>query len=151
MTKPKRRTRRERELSRLIKTKMTNGLSLYFSITLENLVDENNVRVCPEPIEFWARPFLEKEHRELMQSHFGLSEEEREAKQHEYAVALLSKVASKPPKGLPGFPKDFNKDTDDLEKAIVDAIGAKTEVNEMISSLLLSEHLASGGNRYFFR
>lgn len=147
MTIKKRRTRRERELSRLIKTKMTKALSLYFSIRLENLVDENNVRVCPEPIEFWARPFLEKEHRELMQSHFGLSEEEREANQHDYAVALLSKVASKAPKGLPGFPEQF----DDLEKAIADTLGPKTEVNEMIASLLLSEHLASGGNRYFFR
>lgn len=147
MTTKKRSTRRERELSRLIKTKMTKALSLYFFIELYNLVDENNVRVCPEKIEFWARPFLEKEHRELMQAHFGLSEEEREANQHAYAVALLSKVASVAPKGLPGFPEKF----DDLETAIADTLGPKTEVNEMIAQMLLSEHLASGGNRYFFR
>jgi hypothetical protein len=131
---------------------MTKGPSLKLEpIDLTRLVDDNDNRLCPEPIQFWARPFLEKEHRELMQSHFGLTDEEREARQHEYAVTLLSKVASKAPVGIPGFPADFDAKTDDLEKAVFDSLIEKTEVNEMIAQLLVSEHLASGGNRYFFR
>jgi len=152
MTIKQRRTRRERELSRLIRNKMTKQLSLKFNpIDLTSLVDENDVKLCPEPIKFWARLFLEKEHRELMQAHFGLTDEEREQKKHEYAVTLLSKIATKPPVGIPSFPSDFDPKTGDLAQAVYDSLIEKTEVNETIAELLIGEHLASGGNRYFFR
>jgi hypothetical protein len=152
MTIKQRRTRRERELSRLIKNTMTKPLSLKFNpIVLTQLVDDNDVQMCPETIQFWGRLFLEKEHRELMQAHFGLTDEEREEKKHEYSVTLLSKIAVKAPLGIPGFPKEFDPKTDDLEKAVHDALIEKTEVNETIAELLIGEHLASGGNRYFFR
>jgi len=131
---------------------MTKTLSLKFNpIDLTSLVDDNDNRICPEPIQFWARLFLEKEHRELMQSHFGLTDEERTERQHEYAVTLLSKIAAKAPVGIPGFPADFDPKKGDLQTAVFDALIDKTEVNETIAELLIGEHLASGGNRYFFR
>lgn len=123
------------------------GLSLYFALDLRALRDEKGQPVCPDLIEFWARPFLEKEHRELMQAHFTLSEEERKEREHEFNVEFISKVAAKAPKGIPGFPKTYKE----LPQAIKESLGEKTEVNEMIVSLLREEHLSAGGNRYFFR
>lgn len=123
------------------------SLSLYFTIDLRHLRDDDQKSVVPDIIQFWARPFLEKEHRELMQAHFGLTEEEQKEKQHEYNAALLAKIAHRAPKGLPGFPEKF----DDLETAIFETLAPKTEINEMIAELLISEHLTAGGNRYFFR
>lgn len=123
------------------------GLSLYFALDLRALRDEKGQSVCPDLIEFWARPFLEKEHRELMQAHFTLSEDERKGREHEFNVEFISKVAAKAPKGIPGFPEKY----DDLAEALKTALGEKTEVNEMIVTLLREEHLSAGGNRYFFR
>lgn len=121
------------------------GLSLYFTLDLRALRDEKGQQACPDLIEFWARPFLEKQHRELMQAHFGLSDKEREAAQHDYNARFLSMVAAKAPVGLPGY-KDG-----DVAEAVYEALKAKTEVNEMVADLLVQEHLAAGGNRYFFR
>lgn len=123
------------------------GLSLYCSLDLRGLRDEQGRPVCPDPVEFWARPFLEKEQRDLMQAHFGLTEKERADREHEFNVEFLATVASRAPKGLPGFPAEF----DDLREAFKTALLEKTEVNEMIAALLRQEHLAAGGNRYFFR
>ena len=123
------------------------GLSLYCSLDLRGLRDEKGQPVCPDPIEFWARPFLEKEHRELMQAHFGLTEQEREEREHEFNVEFLASVATRAPKGLPGFPEA----PDNLREAVKTALLEKTEVNEMVAALLRQEHLAAGGNRYFFR
>lgn len=121
------------------------ALTLYFTLDLRALRDGKGQAVCPDPIEFWAKPFLEKQHRELMQAHFGLTEKEREDAQHAYNVKLLSMVAERTPKGIPGC------EGKDAEKAVLDALSEKTEVNEMIADLLVQEHLAAGGNRYFFR
>lgn len=121
------------------------------ALTFDLILDTSRLKVDGKPlgapVVFEARAMLEKEHRELMQAHFSLSDEEREAKQHEYNVAFLAKVAAGPPKGLPGFPEEF----DDLAQAVTACLGEKTEVNEFFATQLVSEHLAAGGNRYFFR
>lgn len=123
------------------------ALTLYFTLDLRALRDGNGEPVYPAPVEFHAKPFLEKDHRDLMQIHFGLSEDERKEKQHDYNAAFLSKVAAKAPKGIPGFPEEH----DDLEKAVYDTLSPKTEANEMLAELLVSAHLEASGNRYFFR
>lgn len=121
------------------------------ALTFDLFIDTTRLKVDGKPlgapVVFEARAMLEKEHRELMQAHFALTEEEREQKQHEYNVAFLAKVAAAPPKGLPGFPEEY----DDLAEAVKAALSEKTEVNEFFATQLVSEHLAAGGNRYFFR
>lgn len=122
-------------------------MALTFELTLDTSRLKVDGKPLGAPVVFEARAMLEKEHRELMQAHFALTEEEREQKQHEYNVAFLSKVIAAPPKGLPGFPESY----DDLGEALTACLGEKTEVNEFFATQLVTEHLAAGGNRYFFR
>lgn len=120
---------------------------LKLALDLTAFVDDNDNQICPDPVEFWAKPFMEKDHRELMQKHFGLSDKEREAAQHSHNVAMLAKLAGKPPKGVPGFPKKYT----DIETAIIETLGEATDINTMLAEMLVSEHFQKSGNRYFFR
>lgn len=122
-------------------------ISVKCSINLTAFVDESGKSIFAEPIEFFAKPFLAETQREIMQAHLGLSVEERKAKGHEYNVTLLSKLAARPPVGLPGFPEA----AEDLEAAVFGYLIDPTETNEIVAGMLKEAHLEAAGGRYFFR
>lgn len=70
-------------------------------------------------VEFFCRLLLNDEEIELRQKHFALDPAAKKAAEKAYNVAILSKVATRPPTGLPGFEYDPDGGIS-LETAIAD-------------------------------
>lgn len=123
------------------------SISVYIPLNLSGFVGDDEKQLFPKTVEIYARPFLASEARELMQAHLGLTDKEREEKNHEHQVWKVSKIISKQPKNLTGFPDN----AENLEKAVYDFFIEKTEINEIIVEMILNGYLERNGNRYFFR
>lgn len=123
------------------------AMHVFVGLDLSAFVDDDGNRPFSERIEFYGRPYLAKDQRSAIQQQAGLSDKEREERSHEFNVARLADLISRPPKGLPDFPED----TDDLAAALTEYLKERSDVNEIIASRLLEEYLFAVGGRWFFR
>lgn len=77
---------------------------------MSNFFDLNEIEVTvtypflkDKPMKFFLRMILDKEEKQARQAFFGLSEAEREAREHEYNVNLLASLSTKMPENVPTF------------------------------------------------
>ena len=79
------------------------------------------------PITFFLRPFLHREEQEMRQAHFALADSEREKAQHAYNVALLCRLATRAPEGLPGYNSDGDV-SDGLRVLLIESAPLKVKI-----------------------
>lgn len=102
----------------------------------------------PEPMTFFLRPTMDKEEKQSRQEFFGLSEQEKEAKQHTHNVRLLAALSVRLPKNVPTFPYD---PTADIRTTITDFFMGENAMKQKLVEDVLAIYLSLIQPTEFFR